>query len=65
MTKDNFSSHKFQSLREIYSKINTNDDMEILSILFLVEVGGKSTHLLQQQVTILPDSDLADFESIL
>ncbi|KAH9307430.1 hypothetical protein KI387_035341, partial [Taxus chinensis] len=49
--------HPFQSLKDIYSKINTNDDIEILSIPIPAEVRGKHKRP--------PGSDLAGFESIL
>ncbi|KAH9307427.1 hypothetical protein KI387_035338 [Taxus chinensis] len=49
--------HPFQTLKDIYSKINTNDDIEILSIPIPAEVRRKYKRP--------PGSDLAGFESIL
>lgn len=58
--------HPFHFLTEIYSKAKPNDDMEILSIPIPVEVQGRS--LMGEESTVVglvPDSDLAAFDSIL
>ncbi|KAH9303616.1 hypothetical protein KI387_008020, partial [Taxus chinensis] len=57
--------HPFQSLKDIYSKVKSSDDVEILSIPIPVDVRGRPRQRLQHQVEELPDSDLAGFEIIL
>ncbi|KAH9307410.1 hypothetical protein KI387_035321 [Taxus chinensis] len=57
--------HPFECLKEIYSKVISSDNLEILSIPIPVDVRGQPYCRSRLHQLELPDSDLAGFENIL